>query len=113
MRQAGIIAAAGLFALRQHVDRLSIDHDNAKVLAQGLAELPGISLNPDEVETNIVIHDISETGRPAREVADDLLAHGLRMSVVNPSRLRAVTHLDISRRDVEEALRIVKRVVAK
>jgi len=113
MRQAGIIAAAGVFALRQHVGRLTVDHDNAKFLARGLAELRGIALNPDEVETNIVIHDISRTGRTAREIADDLLNHGLRMSVVSPDRLRAVTHLDISRKDVEEALQIVKRVVEK
>jgi threonine aldolase len=113
MRQAGIIAAAGVFALRQHVDRLAVDHDNAKFLARGLAELRGITLNPDEVETNIIIHDTSKTGRTAREIADDLLNHGLRMSVASPDRLRAVTHLDISRKDVEEALQIVKRVVEK
>jgi threonine aldolase len=113
MRQAGIIAAAGVFALRQHVDRLAIDHENAKFLARGLAELRGIALNPAEVETNIVILDISKTRRTAREIADDLLTQGLRMSVVNPTRLRAVTHLDISRKDVEEALQIVKRLVEK
>jgi threonine aldolase len=113
MRQAGIIAAAGVFALRHHVNRLAADHENAKLLAHGLAELRGISLNPDEVETNIVILDISKTGRTSREIADELLTHGLRMSVVNPTRLRAVAHLDISKRDVEEALQIMKRVVEK
>jgi len=111
MRQAGIIAAAGVFALRKHVDRLAIDHENAKFLARGLARVRGITLNPDQVETNIVIFDISETGRTAREVAEDFLARGLRMSVVNSARLRAVTHLDISRSDVEEGLQIVKRVL--
>ncbi len=113
MRQAGIIAAAGVFALRHHVDRLVADHENASFLGRGLAELRGITLDPKEVETNIVIFDISKSGRTGREIADQLLIHGLRMSVVSPTRLRAVTHLDISRRDVEEALRIVARVVEK
>jgi threonine aldolase len=113
MRQAGIIAAAGVFALRHHVNRLAADHENAKLLARGLAELRGISLNPDEVETNIVILDISKTGRTSREIADELLTQGLRLSVANPTRLRAVAHLDISKRDVEEALQIMKRVVEK
>jgi threonine aldolase len=113
MRQAGIIAAAGVFALQHHVNRLAADHENAKLLARGLAELRGIGLNPDEVETNIVILDISKTGRTSREIADELLTHGLRMSVVNPTRLRAVAHLDISKRDVEEALQIMKRVVER
>jgi threonine aldolase len=113
MRQAGIVAAAGVFALRHHVDRLVVDHENARFLARGLAEVRGITLNPDEVETNIVIFDITETGRTAREIADEFSTHGLRMSVVSPSRLRAVTHLDISKRDVEEALRIVERVLDK
>jgi hypothetical protein len=113
MRQAGIIAAAGVFALRHHVGRLAVDHENAKLLARGLAELRGITLNPDEVDTNIVILDISEMGRTARDLADELLTNGLRMSVVNPTRLRAVTHLDISRQDVEEALQIVRRITEK
>jgi threonine aldolase len=113
MRQAGIVAAAGVFALRHHVDRLVVDHENARFLARGLAEVRGITLNPDEVESNIVIFDIAETGRTAREIAHEFSTHGLRMSVVSPSRLRAVTHLDISKRDVEEALRIVERVLDK
>jgi threonine aldolase len=113
MRQAGIIAAAGVFALRHHVDRLAVDHENAKLLARGLAELRGIMLNPDEVDTNIVILDISKTGRTARDLADELLTNGLRMSVVNPTRLRAVTHLDIARKDVEETRRIVKHIAEK
>lgn len=99
--------------MRHHVDRLAVDHENAKLLARGLAELPGITLNPDEVDTNIVILDISRTGKTARDLADELLTKGLRMSVVNPTRLRAVTHLDISRQDVEEALQIVKHIAEK
>jgi len=111
MRQAGIIAAAGVYALRHHVERLAVDHENARFLAEGLAEIRGITLDPSEVETNIVIFDISKTGRTSQEILERLLAHGLRMSIVSPARLRAVTHLDISRKDVEEAVSIVKRVL--
>jgi threonine aldolase len=111
MRQAGIIAAAGVYALRHHVERLVVDHENARFLAHGLAELRGATLDPSEVETNIVIFDISKTGRTSQEILERLLAQGLRMSIVSSSRLRAVTHLDISRKDVEEALLIVKKVL--
>ncbi len=109
MRQAGIIAAGGLYALRHHIERLVEDHANARILAQGLSEIPGIRLNPGEVETNIVIFEVSES---SAAVAGRLLEHGVRMSLPGPNRLRAVTHLDIARRDVEEALQIARRCFA-
>ena len=111
MRQAGIIAAGGVYALRHHVERLGEDHANAKVLAAGLAEIPGIALNPHDVETNIVIFDIAQTGLKPLELLEKLLVHGLRMSPVFPTRLRAVTHLDVSRSQVEEAVQIVRKVL--
>ena len=111
MRQAGIIAAGGVYALRHHVERLAEDHANAKILAAGLAEIPGIALNPRDVETNIVIFDIARTGLKPSELLEKLLAQGLRMSPVFPTRLRAVTHLDVSRSQVEEAVEIVRRVL--
>ena len=113
MRQAGIIAAAGVYALRHHVNRLAEDHENAKFLARGLAEIRGVTLNPNVVETNIVILDISKSGRTSQEISDQFLAQGLRMSIVGPPRLRAVTHLDVTRQGVEEALRIVNKVLAR
>ena len=106
MRQAGIIAAGGLYALEHHIERLAEDHANAKVLAEGLAEIPGVTLDPGEVETNIVIFDVSE---PAAAVAGRLLEQGVRVSQPGPHRLRAVTHLDITRRDVEEAVQVARR----
>jgi threonine aldolase len=106
MRQAGIIAAGGLYALEHHIERLAEDHANAKVLAEGLAEIPGVTLDPGEVETNIVIFEVSE---PAAAVAGRLLEQGVRVSQPGPHRLRAVTHLDIARRDVEEAVQIARR----
>jgi threonine aldolase len=111
MRQAGIIAAGGVYALKHHVQRLAEDHLHARLLAEGLAEIPCLTLNPLEVETNIVIFDVSQTGVAAQEFVKRLLAHGLRMSAYGHSTLRAVTHLDVSRRDVEQALVIVKSVV--
>jgi threonine aldolase len=111
MRQAGIIAAGGVYALRHHVERLAEDHVNAKILAEGLAEIPGITLNPSEVETNIVIFDISKSGLSTSDVLNRFLEHGLRMSPALPTRVRAVTHLDISRQQVEEALVISKKAL--
>ena len=111
MRQAGIIAAGGVFALRHHIERLPEDHANARVLAEGLAQLRGLAVRPQEVETNIVIVDVSRTGLSAQQFSDRLLSKGLRMSLVGPYRLRAVTHLDVSRKDVEQALAIIKDVL--
>jgi threonine aldolase len=105
MRQAGIIAAGGVFALRHHLHRLEQDHANAAFLARGLAELPGISLDPDAVQTNIVIFDVAGTNMSAEEFAGRMYEdHGVRFSTLGPTTVRAVTHLDVSRQDVEVAL---------
>jgi threonine aldolase len=96
MRQAGIIAAAGVYALRHNVDRLAEDHEQARQLARGLAELRGIAIDPDQVETNIVIFDVGRTGLSGEDFAGRTLAsHGVRFSVLGPTTVRAVTHLDI------------------
>jgi threonine aldolase len=105
MRQAGIIAAGGVFALRHHVERLAEDHDRARQLARGLAELPGIAIDPDRVETNIVIFDVRETGLSGDDFAGRTLAsHGVRFSVLGPTMVRAVTHLDLPPDAVSRAL---------
>lgn len=111
MRQAGIVAAGGVYALRHHVERLAEDHANAQVLAAGLAEIPGIALNPADVETNIVIFDIAQTGLTSAVLLEKLVACGLRMSPVGPVKIRAVTHLDVSRSQVEEAVQIVRQML--
>jgi threonine aldolase len=110
MRQAGIIAAAGVYALQHHVARLAEDHAHAAMLAQVLAELPRVDLNPAEVETNIVIFGVAATGRPANEIAEQLEKEGVRVSVVGRTKLRAVTHLDVSRQDIERAIEVFRRV---
>jgi threonine aldolase len=103
MRQAGIIAAAGVYALEHHVERLAEDHVHAKMLAQALAELPTVRLNPADVETNIVIFDlVGELTAPA--AVGRLLEHGVRMGALDARTMRAVTHLDVTGQQIEQAL---------
>jgi threonine aldolase len=100
LRQAGIIAAAGMYALDHNVERLAEDHDNARVLAEGLAELPGVELDPSKVETNIVIFEVEDAPR----LIGDLWDRGIEMTPLGPRRIRAVTHLDVSSAGIERAL---------
>jgi threonine aldolase len=109
MRQAGIIAAGGLFALRHHVKRLAEDHANARRLADGLAALPGIMLDPSTVETNIVIFELSGPLDASAAVAA-LLARGVRMGAMGARTIRAVTHLDVNPEQVERALAAARAV---
>jgi threonine aldolase len=110
MRQAGIIAAACLYALDHHVERLADDHANARDLAGGLAEIPGIELDPATVETNIVWFDVR--GRmSALELAATLKDRGVLIGAFGPTRMRAVTHLDVDRAGIDAALEILKRVL--
>jgi len=114
MRQAGIIAAGGVYALRHHVQRLAEDHEHARILASGIAGLPGIDLNPAHVETNIVIMDVAGTGLTAQALADRLYAEAqVRLSVMGERRLRAVTHLDVSRKQIDTAVDAFARVLRK
>jgi threonine aldolase len=109
MRQAGIIAAGGVFALRHHVKRLADDHANAKRLAEGVAALPGIKLDPATVETNLVFFDL--TGAlDASTAVERMLAHGVRMGALGPRTIRAVTHLDVSAPGIERALDAARKV---
>jgi threonine aldolase len=103
MRQAGIIAAAGVYALQHHVERLAEDHNRARRLAEELASIPGIGLDPRRVETNIVVFEVR--GLTGDEFgARTLASHGVRFSVLGPSTVRAVTHLDIPPGGIERAV---------
>jgi threonine aldolase len=104
MRQAGVLAAAGIVALETMVDRLAEDHANAQRLAQGLAHLPGIVLDPARVRTNIVIFETAESAISAAELADRLAERGVQMWDVGPRRVRAVTHYGIEAEDIDYAL---------
>ena len=110
MRQAGILAAAGLYALAHNIARLAEDHAHAKLLAEALAGLPGVRIDPKHVETNIVVFDIGETRRTADEVLAALKAEGLLLMPFSPTTLRAVTHLDVSSEQIERACTILKNV---
>jgi threonine aldolase len=114
MRQAGIIAAAGIYAFEHHVDRLAEDHANAKLLADGLATIPGVKLAHDSVDTNIVFIDVAASGLTAKAFDDGLQQHGVRMGAMNPNGtlVRAVTHLDVSRDDCEQAVAAARKVLA-
>ena len=113
MRQAGIIAAAGVYALRHHVDRLAEDHQRARELAHGLGQIRGITLDSGSVETNIVLFDVRDTGLSGESFAARTLAsHGVRFSVLGPVTVRAVTHLDIPPRGIEQALDAVRAAAA-
>ncbi len=104
MRQAGIIAAACLYALDHNIERLREDHANARRLAIGLAELAGIRLDPGLIETNIIFFDLDPTAPTARSVAARLLEQGVRIGAMGERRMRAVTHLDIDSAAIDRAL---------
>lgn len=112
MRQAGVLAAAGWIALEEMPARLADDHANAAYLAQGLAAIPGIAIDPSTVETNIVIFDVAATGLSPREFSARLKERGVWINGVGASGLRAVTHFDVSRADCERALGAVREVAA-
>ncbi len=107
MRQVGILAAAGLFALEHHRDRLADDHTHAKQLARGLAELPLINVDPENVRTNIVYFDL-EGERTTAEVLRSLEEEGIWMVPTGPRTIRAVTHLDVSRSDIDRTLHVLR-----
>lgn len=113
MRQAGIIAAAGVYALEHHVERLAEDHANAKLLAAGLAAIPGITLVHGEPETNIVFFDVAGTGLTPAEIEAGVNARGIRFGANYDFKtsIRAVTHLDVSRADCEAAVAAVREIV--
>ena len=110
MRQAGIIASACLYALDHHVERLADDHANARYLAEGLAEIPDIDLDPATVETNIVWFDV-HARMSAAEVSASLQEQGVLIGAYGPMRMRAVTHLDVDRDGIETALQALRRIL--
>ena len=112
MRQAGIIAAGGVYALDHNIERLAEDHANAKLLAEGLATMIGIEIRAGEVETNIVFFELApETSMTAPIFVERLAQRGVRMIAMGPSRIRAVTHLDVSRLDIETALDLIREIL--
>lgn len=111
MRQAGVLAAAGLVALEESPKRLHIDHENAKFLAQGLAEIPGIKIDPTRVVTNILFLDVSGTGLSSVEISKRLAAQGVLANGVTSETMRMVTHYNVDRAGCERALRVLREVL--
>jgi len=110
-RQAGVIAAAGIVALEQMVDRLAEDHANAKRLAEGLATLPGIVLDPTRVQTDIVIFELHRDDMTPERLAERLKERGVLLFAIGGSRLRTVTNYHVTAADTERALRIFAEVL--
>jgi threonine aldolase len=111
MRQAGVLAAAGLVALEHGPGRLQDDHDNAQMLAQKLARVPGIALTPEKVQTNIVIFSVKPSGLSSAEFLSQIRSRGVLAVPVDRDRVRMVTHVDVSRREVESAADVVASVL--
>ena len=99
MRQAGVLAAAGIVALTEMTDRLVEDHKNAKILAEALAQIEALELNPEKVETNIVIFDTRPLKLTAAEFSERAIKRGIKVSLHGPTRVRLVTNNDVSRED--------------
>ena len=111
MRQAGIIAAAGIVALEEGPLRLHEDHENARVLAEGLSGVPGIDVDPGKIQTNIVIYGLGETGIDSATFLSELKSRGVLAGPVDRKRVRMVTHLDVTRVQVEQAVEVVDQLV--
>ena len=104
MRQAGMIAAAGIYALDHHVERLKEDHENAAILADGLAKIPGVKMLRTDAATNIVWFDVAGTGSTGAEVAGIARRNGVGIGAFGGTLMRAVTCINISKADVDAAL---------
>ena len=113
MRQAGVLAAAGLLALEKGPARLQDDHDNAKALADLLAQIPGIRLNPQKVHTNIVIFSLKGSGVSSAELLQRLAERKVLAVPVDGERIRMVTHLDVTRQDIEAAADAVRSAMTR
>lgn len=111
MRQAGVLAAAGLVALNEMVDRLAEDHANARRLAFGVAGIAGLKLDPERYKTNIVYFDVVEPGPSATELTAVLQKGGVHMLASGPRTLRAVTHYEVTENDIDFALRELARAM--
>ena len=113
MRQVGIIAAAGIYALDHHIERLKEDHNNAKRLALGLQRLKGISVNPEHVETNILLLDVVNSTITAPLLVEAMKKERILIHAFGRTQIRLVTHLDVSSKDIEAALGAFEKVLGK
>jgi threonine aldolase len=113
LRQAGIVAASALYALEHHVSRLQIDHDNARAFAEAIQSVDGLTVNPDNVETNLVFFEVDPELGNAAQLSVKLKQHGVRIGASGPQRLRACTHLDVDRELVLRAAEVLAEAVSQ
>jgi threonine aldolase len=112
MRQAGILAAAGLIALEKGPQRLCEDHENARLLAENLSRVSSLDLDPAKVITNVVVVGISRTGLDSGQMVELLKSKGVLIGTVDATTIRLLTHLDVSRNQILEAARIISTTLA-
>lgn len=112
MRQAGVLAAPGLIALEEMTKRLGEDHANARLLADGLSAIPGITIDPDKVRTNILVFDVAGTGLASTEISARLKQRGVLANGLTPTMMRMVTHFDVDRTACERALEVMADVTS-
>ena len=111
MRQAGILAAAGLVALQENVERLAEDHENARRLAKGIADIRGFSIDPGRVQTNIVVFSVTGSGLKALDVVGRLKEEGVLALAFDEQEVRAVTHYDVDRAGIDKAIQILAELM--
>lgn len=111
LRQAGVIAAAAIVALEEMVDRLAEDHQNARVLAQGLAEMKGLAIDLESVESNLVYFELTDPSVGADKLVEGLAAEGVKLNPARGGRFRAVTHYGIERAGIDAALAAFRKVM--
>ena len=113
MRQVGVLAAAGLVALREMIDRLADDHANARRLAEGLAEIPGIEVSLNSVQTNIVMFELTSPKWTPESFHAAMNAKGVKFNPIAARQFRLVTHYGIEMGDIDLALRMFREVIAE
>ena len=111
MRQCGIIAAAGIVALEEMIDRLTEDHANARRLAEGIASVPGIGIDPQTTQTDIVIFDVTSERVSAEQLAQSLCQRDIQVLAIGPAQIRAVTHYGIQAADIETTIEAIGEVM--
>jgi threonine aldolase len=112
MRQAGVLAAAAIYALDHNIERLAEDHANAHRLAAGIRQIERLRLSPETIDTNLLIFRVEPSWMTAATFAERLAQQGLLMVAISATTIRAVTHLDLSAANVDRAIEILKRVAA-
>ncbi len=113
MRQAGVLAAAGLYALDHHLDRLAADHEHAKRFAAAIQSIPAVRVQPDEVETNIVFFDVVGSRLSPADLVAALKGEGVLLNAVGGTQFRAVTHLDITAKDIDAAAHTLRHILSR